>query len=82
MYSFENTPSHLHTAVRNYEQWRANWALAHMASPWPDNVRFIEADASAVGEHVTGSVDAVSSELEGFREYAVSPYITVHGREL
>lgn len=59
VYSFESNPSHMHAAVRNYEQWRANWALT--CAPWPDNVQFIDADLSAVGDHIDAPVDAVST---------------------
>ena len=62
VYSFESSPTHMHVAVRNYEQWRANWSLTH-DTPWPDNVKFIQADMSAVGEHVAAEVDAVSDAL-------------------
>lgn len=52
----------MRAAVHNYKQWRANWALTH-AFPdylWPDNVQFIKADVSTVGEHISTPVDAVS----------------------
>lgn len=62
VHSFESNPSHMHAAVRNYKQWRANWALTHQAAPWPDNVRFIDADLSTVKEHLSTPVDAVSNK--------------------
>lgn len=61
VYSFESNPSHMHAAVRNYEQWRANWALSHHTAPWPDNVQFIDADLSTAREHIKAPVDAVSN---------------------
>lgn len=61
VYSFESNSSHMCAAMRNYKQWRTNWALTHSdENLWPDNVQFIEADVSAVGEHVCSPVDAVS----------------------
>lgn len=63
VYSFESNPSHMHAAVRNYEQWRANWALSHHTAPWPDNVQFIDADLSTAREHIKAPVDAVALDL-------------------
>lgn len=65
VYSFESNPSHMHAAVHNYKQWRANWAFTHHTAPWPDNVQFIDADVSAAIEHVTTPVDAVSKPEGG-----------------
>lgn len=63
VYSFESSPAHMLSAVHNYEQWRANWALTnHSSSPWPDNVQFFGADLSAVGEYITAELDAVSPQ--------------------
>lgn len=64
VYSFESNPSHMCAAVGNYKQWRANWVLTHASidTAWPDNVQFIEADVSTVGEHISTLVDAVSSK--------------------
>lgn len=59
VYSFDSNPDHMHAAVHNYHQWRANWDLIH-ASTWPDNVIFVEGDVSCARDHVTTPVDAVS----------------------
>ena len=64
VYSFESTPRHMHAAVSNYKRWCANWELVHggegRMGAWPDNVLFVEADASDAASHVTSEVDAVS----------------------
>jgi len=60
VYSFESRARHMLAAKSNYDQWRANWALGHPSSAWPDNVMFVEACVSTVAEHLPCSVDAVS----------------------